>query len=328
MQIMSYNLEAINNITFGGFDITLPDETLSIITELAQQVGSPTYVKTPTFIKKDLLEKATIFTSASSGSGDFRKKRKGKANEVLNDEDWESIRTFQATVIEQKVGIDAQIDLIRSALNKMTDKTYIDSVAKISSILDDLIRGGTSEADMLRIGNAVFEIASNNRFFSKLYADLFTVLLQNYQVMQGVFEKIFDTFLDIFQNIESASPEKDYDLYCKVNKNNERRKALSAFFVNLTTNGVINRDKLASINFHLLRQVLAYIKEADKKSEVDEMIENIAILYNKELYESCEEQIDGKSFSVIIEQLARSKAKDYPSLTNKSIFKCMDMVDM
>jgi hypothetical protein len=210
----------------------------------------------------------------------------------------------------------------------MTDKTYIDSVNKISDILDELIKEETSESDMLRIGNAIFEIASNNRFFSKLYADLFTILLQKYQVMSGVFEKIFDTFLDIFKNIESASPEKDYDFYCKVNKNNERRKALSAFFVNLTSNGVINRDKLASINYQLLRQVLTYIEEADKKSEVDEMIENIAILYNKELYATCEEEIDGKTFSEIIEQLARSKAKDFPSLTNKSIFKCMDMVDM
>ena len=48
-----YTLQNFTDITFNGFDIQLPDETLAIITELSQQVGSPTYIRTPTFLKME-----------------------------------------------------------------------------------------------------------------------------------------------------------------------------------------------------------------------------------------------------------------------------------
>ena len=60
--------------------------------------------------------------------------------------------------------------------------------------------------------------------------------------------------------------------------------------------------------------------------------ENISILYRKDLYtddsELEYERIDGQSIYEIIVKLANSKAKDYKSLTNKSIFKLMDLLDM
>ena len=51
--------------------------------------------------------------------------------ETSNDE-WESILTFQATKIEQKSGIDADIDQIRLLMNKLTDKTFLDIKDKIN----------------------------------------------------------------------------------------------------------------------------------------------------------------------------------------------------
>jgi hypothetical protein len=51
-KIVRYNLEDFKNITFDGFLITLPDETLQKISELALQVGSPTYIRTPVFNNK------------------------------------------------------------------------------------------------------------------------------------------------------------------------------------------------------------------------------------------------------------------------------------
>ena len=335
MTTMKYTLQNFNEITFKGFDITLPDETLSIITELALQVGSPTYIRTPTFSKNEENMKFGGANSMGMGPGmggngmiDKKKKRGGKPIEILNDADWESIRTFQTTVIEQKVGLDVQIDLIRSSLNKMTEKNYSEHSIKILDILNQLISEGKSEEEMQRVGNTIFEIASNNRFFSKLYADLYTLLIKNYQIMRTIFDHNFDTFLEIFKNIESINPEENYEKYCKINKDNERRKSLSSFFINLTLTGVIQKEKLNELNHSLLTKVVEFIEQDNKKSEVDEIIENIAILYNKELMVGCEIQIQGETFISIIEKLAKSKTKTYPSLSNKSIFKCMDMVEM
>jgi len=336
MQAMRYTLNDFTTITFDGFDIKFPDETLKIITELALQVGSPTYVRTPIFVKKDNISRqieqgsaSTIFSNMNDGDADFKRKRKNnRAVEVLNDADWESIRTFQTTVIEQKVGVDAQFDLIRSSLNKMSEKNYNEQSSKIIEILNQMITEGINEEDMQRVGKFIFEIASNNRFFSKLYADLYTLLIEHFQIMRNIFDANFDVFLEIFKNIESGDPDVDYDRFCMVKKNNEKRKSLSSFFVNLTINGIIKKDNIIDLVFNLLNQVVNFISQENKKSEVDEILENIAILYNKDWIEKCSNTINGDSFISVIEGLARSKVKSFPSLSNKSIFKCMDMIEM
>jgi len=322
---MRYTLQDFNDITFNGFDIKLPEETLLMITELSQQVGSPTYVKTPTFQKRE-----NILKVAPEVSGDFKKKKRGKPTEILNDADWETIRTFQTTKIEQKVGVDAQIDLLRFWLNKMTDKTFSESCDNILEILNQLIQEETASADMMRVGNAIFEIASNNRLFSKLYAELYCKLISNFEVMKDVFNENLATFMGLFNNIEYVDPEKDYDKFCKVNLDNERRKALSLFFVNLTSNNIINENQLQSMACSLLNMLTTIIKEDNKKNEVDELSENISILfsYNKHLFESCEELFNGDKFVPTIEKLANCKPKTYPSLSSKAIFKFMDLIEM
>jgi hypothetical protein len=72
------------------------------------------------------------------------------------------------------------------------------------------------------------------------------------------------------------------------------------------------------------------IKEDNKKNEVDELSENISILfsYNKHLFESCEELFNGDKFVPTIEKLANCKPKTYPSLSSKAIFKFMDLIEM
>jgi hypothetical protein len=78
------------------------------------------------------------------------------------------------------------------------------------------------------------------------------------------------------------------------------------------------------------------IRIADRKNEVDELTENIAILFNKDIIDEVEDEsdepeefyINGQSIIESVNSLAKSKAKDYPSLSNKAIFKFMDLVEM
>lgn len=327
---LRYTLKDFSDITFNGFDIKLPEETLVMITELSQQVGSPTYIKTPTFQKQENILKSSTAANSDGFSNDFKKKKRSKATEILNDADWETIRTFQTTKIEQKVGIDAHIDTVRFWLNKMSEKTFSESSEKILEILNQLITDDTSQSDMIRIGNAIFEIASNNRLFSKLYADLYCRLIDSYEVMKNIFNENLVSFMELFNCIEYVDPDKDYDKFCKINIDNERRKALSLFFVNLTTNKIISEDKLQSLACDLLSKLLLFVKEDNKKNEVDEIAENISILYlyNKQLFEMCKNDFDGVSFVQTITNLAHCKVKSFPSLSNKAIFKFMDLIEM
>jgi hypothetical protein len=246
------------------------------------------------------------------------------------EEDWDSIRSFQTTKIEQKVGIDVQIDLIRSYLNKMTDKNFIELKNKIIELLDALIEDEAVEnGEITKIGETIFEIASNNRFYSKVYADLYSELINKYDVMRTLFENSLNTFMELFTNIEYVDANENYDKFCKINKINESRKSISAFFINLMLNSIISREVVNNLMVSLFQQIYAFTTIENKKNEVDEIVENIAILYRKDIVEEFNTiVVDNMTIIELINKFANSKSKNYQSLSNKSIFKFMDLMDI
>ena len=269
---LRYSLDDINEILFNGFELTLKEETLEIIKKLATQVGSPDYIKTPVFNKQENPIKSEINSKET-----FKKYKRGKNSEIINDENWESIRTFKATKIEEKMGINGQIDIIRSYLNKLSDNNYIDSRNKIMEIIDKLVDDNFTSDDMLRFSSTIFDMASTNRFYSKMYAELYCDLSIKYKMIKEVFEQNFEQFTNLFNTIEYVDPNVNYDKFCEINKINEKRKSLATFYINLMFNGIISKDKIIQIICNLLNQIYIFISIDGKKNEVDELAETIAI---------------------------------------------------
>jgi len=322
---LKYTLKDFNDIAFNGFNLVLSDDVIRVISGLAQEVGSPDYVKTPVFKKRENPMKM----EQSSSSSSLKKKRGNKNMEALNDDEWGAVRSFQTTKLEDKVGLDAKIDMIRSHLNKMTDKNYIDMRNKIIDMIDSIIVDNVDTDDMTRVSGILFDIASTNRFFSKIYADLYSDLIIKYDDMKTIFEVSLNKFTDLFETVEYVESTVDYDKFCRINKDNEKRKALSAFFVNLMKNNIITKEKIVDITRNLLCQLYSLISVDNKKNEVDELTENIALLYKKDLYEIVKyDVIDGMTIPQLIDKLAHCKTKDYKSFTNKAIFKFMDLIEM
>ena len=150
--------------------------------------------------------------------------------------------------------------------------------------------------------------------------------------MRSVFENSFNNFLELFITIEYINPEENYDKFCKINKDNEKRRSLSVFFINLMKNEIINKDKIVQLLKTLLLQISEFIIIPNKKNEVDELIENVALLYQKNLFD-CDSKddnllINSMSITEFISKLAHSKLQKDMSLTNKTIFKCMDLIGM
>jgi hypothetical protein len=80
--------------------------------------------------------------------------------------------------------------------------------------------------------------------------------------------------------------------------------------------------------------ILDLINKDGMKNIVDEITENIAILYNKEIIDAFEEDdlldddeytIDNDNITEVVSRLSVMKAKDFKSLTNKSVFKFQDL---
>ena len=353
---MIYELKDFTNITFDGFNFNLPEETIQMISNLSLEVGSPSYIKTPVFRKREnplktmgttMANGQDYFTNgnnsnnsnsnsnnsnnSNSNNSNFKKKRGNKNMEIVNDDDWEALRNFQTTKIEKKEGIETNMDMIRSYLNKITDKNYSDMKHKILEVLNQMVSEDKNNEEIFRISSTIFEIASTNRFYSKIYADLYSELIKQYEPMRFVFQKSFDSFMDLFQTIEYVDPLVDYDKFCKINKINEKRKALSTFFINLMINQIITKEQIIYIIHHLLTQIYQFITMEDKKNEVDELTENVVLLFKRELFveKDCKtEVIAGMNITQLIEFFANCKVKDFKSLTNKTVFKFMDMIDM
>ena len=318
-----YSLDTINEIKFNGFNYKLSDETLRVISEIALQVGSPDYVKTPIFKKREIIIK----------TDPKLKKNKEKYPKIISDDDWNNVKQKQTVLNTEKNVFDTQIDIIRVFLNKLTDKNYIDIRNKIIEVIDSIIED-TNIQNIIQLSTIIFEIASTNRFYSKIYADLYTDLSMKYTIMMTTFEVNLHQFTELFNNIEYIEPNVNYDKFCEINKINEKRKSLAAFYINLMLNNIIKKQTIIDITRNLLSQLYNFISLDNKKNEVDELCETIFILYKKDLYiennenEIYYKNIEGYNINEIIKIIASSKVKDYKSLTNKTLFKFMDLKDM
>ena len=88
---------------------------------------------------------------------------------------------------------------------------------------------------------------------------------------------------------------------------------------------MIELDVCVKLLGQLFDILFGWMLMENKKNEIDELSELIFILWKKDLYESLDISED---FLKKIELVANSKVKDYLSLTNKTIFKFMDMLEM
>jgi len=339
---LKYNLQEINDIASSGFHFVIPEDTFNMINYLALNVGS-VGMSSAIFSKSEKegsdnssKDNLNSFSSGSGGNMKHNKKRKGNKSMEASAEDWETIRSFQATKIEQKSGIDGDIDNIRLMLNKLTDKTFLDMREKIVEKINSIFSDSSTETDYVKVANVIYDISSTNKFYSKIFADLFAELCSQYNWLMIVFNEKYNTIMSLYNDILYVDSEKDYDGFCEMNKKNEKRKAVTTFYMNLAGNGFITNEGLIRVLKNLLELAYNMIDMHDKKNEVDELTENIAILFNKDIIEETEESINepeelyigGQSIIEIVNTLAKSKAKDHTSLSNKAIFKFMDLVEM
>ena len=330
-----YTLQQTNAVIFAGFEYTIPDEVVNMFNFLTTQIGSSDFITSNKYQKK---EKNIVSDVTDQGfKMDKRRKKGNKGMEVFT-EDWDTIRSFQATKFEQKSGIDALIDKLKLSMSKLTKDKYLLIKEQIMGVLNEIMEL-ESDTDILTetIGNTMFDIVLSNKTLLKLYAELYTDLIGNYLWLRQSIDNHFMTYLDLFKDMRYFDSDTDYDKFCDMNVTNEKRKLTSQLFIYLALNGCLSKNALYEYLVLLLKMMSEYIYQANKKFEVDEITENIAILFNKEIIRFVEDSddydddlyiIDGLSIMELITVFAKSKAKDYKSLSNKAIFKCMDLVEM
>ena len=331
---LKYNLKQINEISNNGFQFEIPEDTFNIINYLCSQVGSigiasSVFTKSTTSSTND---DSNEFTSSSSKN---KKKRCNKSMEISSEE-WESIRNFQTTKIEHKTGIDADINELRLYLNKLTDKTFLDMREKIIGKINSVCLATNELEDLKKMASMLYDMCSTNKFYSKIFADLFAELSSMYDWLNATFNENYANIMTQYTNIKYVDSDNDYDGFCEMNKINERRRAITTFYFNLALNGFVQKENLVILLKDILTSIMNMINTPDKKNEVDELTEIVGILFNKEILDEVDDNADepdiyyvlNESILDTVAQLAKKRAKDYPSLSNKAIFKYMDLVEM
>jgi hypothetical protein len=283
-----------------------------------------------------------------------------RSQQIPNNE-WETILSFQKTELKKKEGIELSIDNIRSYINKLTDKTYAAMFSNIlkeitdlfTASMDDTTEEHNTVAVMNRVALSIFNTASSNAFYSEIYARLFRDLMAQdsssgdgatanpYAVFRELFERNLETFMSLFETIEYCDPKKNYDKFCDINKANEKRKAMSLFIVNLMKIGIVEKTQVLALMRQIQELMYSNMRQEGKTNEVDELAENLYIMVKHSHMMFSERACSGKeghpphpeiveSFKSRVEQIteiSKMKLKTKPSITNKTIFKHLDMLD-
>lgn len=298
-----YNLEQILElINKDEVPDLIPESIHDIIIDLTLQVASPSYNRTPNF----------------NSAYDDSKKRKNKRD---NNSDHDKI--FKKTEINNKTGIEKDINKLRSYINRISEKNYEQIYKEIITILDEL--NLKEDKDINLVCEAIYNIATSNRFYSELYAQLYCELIERFPILKTMSSNKMKTFIDLFNDIKYVDPDKDYDVFCKINADNEKRKSLGCFLLNLVKKHILDKKEYTEITCNLLKKLLNSIHDNEKANEINEITENISLMYNKEIFIDCLEYFDGAQINDVFLHLAQSNKK-YPGLSSKAKFKFMDMV--
>ena len=288
-------------------------------------------------------------TSQMSKNNTMNGKPRNRQDMEKKDMNWENLRkdiVFKPTVMENKEGYEKIINEIRICLNKLTDKNY----AKQRDEIFEHIRGilvfedELSKEGLKRVSNALFDIASTNKFFSKIYAQIYAELMNEFSIFNEILGEFLTEFVNKITTIHYVDPDKDYDGYCLYVKSQDSRRATSGFMIHL---GLLLQERekvlvektanfgkeelwkeIARILMELSKKLEDFIPQVGKLNEVEEIVEILFLISTAGSKKLVVESVLGKEIHEIWRTLATKKVKENPSWSSRAMFKISDLVKL
>ena len=307
-----YTTESIQNIMEQQSPYSLSSSILNIIRDLEREI-----VNTNDIIK----------TRPSRESRDFNDASSKKAHNRKMDEKWEMISAIKPNIMKvSKEGFEKQLSDLRSALNKLSTKTYDNLKEKIIGQVKEIMDEAMVE-NVQKIVEFIFDTAISNKFYSELYSQLYKELIDLFGVFKDVIEPFLKQYMDSIHTICIVDQNEDYDGFCENNKKNEKRKATTVFMANLLKNNVITETVIMDMIIEMQELSEKYIEEENRKPEVEEITENLFLLITSSPSSLKTEDLWKTKIEPDIRRFAAYKAKDKTSLSNRVVFKYMDIVE-
>ena len=86
-------------------------------------------------------------------------------------------------------------------------------------------------------------------------------------------------------------------------------------------NNLVNKNFIEEITYCLINKILDNLNTENYKIEIEEFMENVLILYKKSY-----KIVDNDIYNKIL-HISELNVKQHKSLTNKTIFKCLDVLE-
>jgi hypothetical protein len=298
IEVLKYDLTFFDDVKKTS-SYVINDDTIKLI----QQLGN----------KLTILNKANNF---------FEKKH---SNKKISNDNWNNIKNFKPTTFVKKEGLDKNINVIRINLNKITNKNYdILSVRILDEI--DIIHENNVE-HFKTIKKLFIDTVCNVNIYSEIYVMLYSCIIEKYDKSLFNINDDYTILKDELLNIKIIDSKMNYDHFCKNNKNNERKRNLSLFYINLMKQKLFPKEDI--INLILDNQTYNFnmINDINNSVIVDEICENLFILI-KNAFDYIRDDV---KYSVIynnVGSVIKLKKNENNSVTNKSKFKHMDIKDL
>ena len=293
---MKYSLSEIK--TFGTSKYTIPSSIIDNLLFVSMSIDG--FVNTRKMVKGE----DYVYI------GETQEKKK---------DNWDTIRNFNTTKFNEIVKPD--VDL-KGKINKITENNYTEIVGTLAEYI-------LSQSNQEELTEHLLDIFSRNSFFSKTYAKCIAIMNETIPCISECIQRRIEHLPLIYETFEYVS-DKNYEKFCINTKLNEERKSIGLFYTNISIHSsIISKKTITDIIELLLDKIKQWSKNETRKNEIDEIVENIFILY-KCLIESEHSSIADtmNSITETMKILSISSTKIDKGLTNKSIFKFMDMIDL
>jgi hypothetical protein len=296
----------------------LDDSVLKTIAFLNKNIEVPDF---PAYVPRVVDTARVPFEKESYKPKSVSRKRDNVPSASPSNDNWELMRSFKTTKMETKTGVDKSINDIRVHLNKMSTANY---AKQRDTIMEEIRKYADDEENITKIASTIFDIASGNKFFSELYAELYRELISHFAVFSDILAKFVATFPDTIHGIEYIDADADYDGFCRVTKQNDKRKATTTFIANVMKKGLVLPESVLAILSNFMETILQWTGEPDRVHQIEEVAENIFILVSL----GCVEFREYPQWVSCVDTITRITNKTQPqtSMSNRALFKFMDMV--
>jgi hypothetical protein len=299
----SISIEKFFECKNNNFSYCLDSDIINAIHELSDLVSAPEYNKTPDFI----LDK-------------YKKKKKELNNYVNNIE-------FNPTIIKKNEGVDKEIDSVRILLNKLTDKSF----DNISVLIDEKIsclEKKFNKEECIKMGEIIYKIMISNILFSKIYSKLYSLYLFKYKFLDEILNLKINNFIDYYntEKNKELNNKLTFDELSIINNLIDKKNGEAHLFINLYLNQQIETQKICDIINNLL-ELFFEITNLPNKIYLVDQVSDILYIFIKDFYLDLKEDERLENIINSVNYICNMKPSSRESISNKSIFKFMDLKD-